>query len=85
VNAVSPIDVSQPSLAAVSMARDIAFEGLREFFELAGSYARSGEEAAFRGDEATLRVHVQQLRAVVVEIIQLRNALDAQSVEGGVI
>jgi hypothetical protein len=72
-----------PSAAALSAGRDIVFEGLREFFELAASLSRSGEEAAFRGDETTIGVHIRQLRAVVVEIIQLRNELVDQNSNRG--
>ena len=67
-----------PSAAAISACRNLILEGMREVFDLASSYARSGEEASYRGDVATLKVHITQLRACVVELIALRNTLTAQ-------
>lgn len=70
-----------PSAAAIAACRNLILEGMREVFDLASSYARSGEEASYRGDEATLKVHITQLRACVVELIKLRNDLIAQRSE----
>ena len=67
-----------PSTAAVSVCRNLIFEGMREIFDLAGSYAFSGSEAAYRGDETTLVVHIQQLQACVIEVIRLRDDLAAR-------
>jgi hypothetical protein len=49
------------SPAAISVARDLAFEALVEHCSLAESYARSASEAAWRGDLITLGVHIRQL------------------------
>ncbi len=72
-----------PSTAAISAGRDVIFEGLREFLDLGSSYARSAAEAAYRGDEATIDVHLRQLRACVVEALALRKTLNVgPSAEG---
>jgi hypothetical protein len=51
---------------AIAAARDLVFEGLVETGSLAESYSRSLAEAAWRGDQSTVEVHLRQLRACVV-------------------
>jgi hypothetical protein len=50
--------------------RDMAFEEINRVCFLTESYSRSIAEAAFRGDEATVRMHLDQMRACVVSMIQ---------------
>jgi hypothetical protein len=49
---------------------DMQFEAIIEFSDLAASYARSAVEAAWRGDRATLGMHLAQLRLTVIAAIQ---------------
>lgn len=51
--------------------RNQVYEELERQADMAGSYARSIGEAAFRGDQLTAGVHIRQLRLVVVEMIKL--------------
>jgi hypothetical protein len=64
------------SPAAISVARDLAFEALVEHCSLAESYARSASEAAWRGDLTTLGVHIRQLRLCVITAIQTFKSLN---------
>jgi hypothetical protein len=66
-----------PSPEAISAARDLVFEGLVETGSLAESYSRSLAEAAWRGDRATVEVHLKQLRACVVAGIGIFKQLEA--------
>ena len=50
--------------------RNGAFEALVEMGELAESYARSLREAAWRGDQTTVEVHLRQLRLVVIDALK---------------
>ena len=50
--------------------RDLAFEEINRVCFLTESYSRSIAEAAFRGDEATVRMHLDQIRACVVSMIK---------------
>jgi hypothetical protein len=59
-----------PSPEAVSAARDQAFDEVERMADLAASYLRSLGEAAFRGDEATMLVHLRQLRLCCLAMIQ---------------
>jgi hypothetical protein len=59
----------------VSALRDQAFEELERLGNRAASYSRSLAEAAYRGDEATVEVHLRQLRLCVLELIQLYKGL----------
>ena len=54
----------------VSVLRDAAFEALIDNADQAASYSRSLAEAAFRGDALTVEVHIRQLRALIVAMIQ---------------
>jgi hypothetical protein len=74
--------MSEP-ITARSVARDLVFEALQEVSDLAISYSASIFEAAHRGDEVTLGVHIGQLRACFVELTQLRDALKGQPVAEG--
>jgi hypothetical protein len=51
-------------------------EALVELCDLAASYARSGAEAAWRGDDRTTGVHLKQLRLVVIEALQTFNDVE---------
>jgi hypothetical protein len=58
MSAVTPVPA--PSPAALSACRDLIFEALAEVCDRAASYARSVSEAAWRGDEHTVNVHVRR-------------------------
>jgi hypothetical protein len=58
------------SATALSAVRDFIWDDLVRTADLAGSYARSLAEAAFRGDRRTAEVHIRQLRSCVVTAIQ---------------
>ena len=69
-------DDARPSPKAVAAARDLVFAAIVEHSALAESYARSASEAAWRGDEVTLGVHLRQLRLCVIASIQTFKSLD---------
>jgi hypothetical protein len=71
------------STAARSAVRNLIFEALCDVLDLVESYAISGREAAYRGDEITIGVHIRQIRACTIELIKLRNDLGAQSEKVG--
>jgi hypothetical protein len=78
----TPADFGQaPSPAAISAARDLAFEAIVEHCSLAESYARSASEAAWRGDLTTLDVHIRQLRLCVITAIKTLKSVNDE--EGG--
>jgi hypothetical protein len=77
MSAVGPAPA--PSPAVLSACRDLIFEALVDVCDRASSYAHSVSEAAWRGDEHTVNVHVRQLRDCIVEANKLRNELAAQS------
>ncbi|HEY1881378.1 MAG TPA: hypothetical protein VGG68_15735 [Caulobacteraceae bacterium] len=56
-----------------SVLRDGAFEAIVETASMAESYVRSLSEAAFRGDQATVRGHLEQLRLCCIAMIQTYN------------
>ena len=59
---------SSPELILVR--RDQAFDAIVETATLAESYSRSIAEAAFRGDQLTVEVHLKQLRLCCMSMIQ---------------
>jgi hypothetical protein len=61
--------MNAPSPEAIAVGRDLVFEAIREQLDLAGSFALSAREAAFRGNAATLEIHLRQLRLCVVNAI----------------
>jgi hypothetical protein len=73
--------MSVPSAAAISAGRDLLFGAIVETADLAASYARSAAEAAWRGDELTVRVHLGQLRLATIEAIRILNELVAESAD----
>jgi hypothetical protein len=50
--------------------RDQVFEAILETADLAGSYSKSLGEAAYRGDERTVAVHLRQLRECCVSMFK---------------
>jgi hypothetical protein len=68
-------DASNPSPRAIAVADDLCREAIIEAAGLAESYARSAAEAAWRGDVATLGVHLRQLRLAVIEALQVFRGL----------
>lgn len=75
-------DLVGASPDAILAARDLIFEGLIEAGSLAESYSRSLTEAAWRGDQSTVEVHLRQLRACVVAGIGMFKELDAVEAKG---
>jgi hypothetical protein len=71
-----------PSAEAIAAARDLIFEGLIEASSLAESYSRSLVEAAWRGDQTTVEVHLRQLRACIVTSIGIFKQLDGVEAKG---
>jgi hypothetical protein len=63
-------DKPELSPEMISFRRNQALDEIGRVAALAGSYARSLEEAAFRGDEATLEAHLRQLRLCCVAMIK---------------
>jgi hypothetical protein len=61
-------DAPSPELRAVL--RDQSFEEMERVATLVASYARSAGEAAFRGDEMTMGVHIRQLRLCCLSLIK---------------
>jgi hypothetical protein len=70
---------NRPSAEAIAVCRDLVFETLTETLELAGSYAISAREAAWRGSEHTVGIHLRQLRDSTVNAIQIFKQLDELS------
>jgi hypothetical protein len=62
----STLDTPRP----VAMMRDQLFEFIVERTDLAASYARSASEAAWRGDQLTVGVHLKQLRLATIAALQ---------------
>ncbi len=58
------------SSEAIGAVNDLRFDYIAETCDLAGSYARSAAEAAFRGDRVTLHAHLAQLRLTVISALQ---------------
>jgi hypothetical protein len=58
-----------PSPEAIAVGRDLVFEAIQEQLDRAGSFALSAREAAFRGNPATLEIHLRQLRLCVLDAI----------------
>jgi hypothetical protein len=72
-SSIAQICATLPSDKAVSATRDLAFEAIIEHASLAESYSRSVTEAAWRGDETTLGVHLRQLRLTVIAALKSYN------------
>jgi len=60
-------DILSPEL----ISRDQAFEEVERVSSLAASYARSAGEAAYRGDQVTVKVSLQQLRLCTIHMIHM--------------
>ena len=58
------------SAELASALRDQAFEEIERLANITASYARSTGEAAFRGDVATMAMHLRQVRLCCVNMIQ---------------
>jgi len=61
----------KPGLELGRALRDQVYEELERHADLLASYARSAGEAAFRGDQLTLGVHIKQARLAVLAMIKL--------------
>ena len=61
-------DAPSPELRAVL--RDLSLAEIERVASLIASYARSAGEAAFRGDETTMGVHIRQLRLCCLNLIK---------------
>jgi hypothetical protein len=64
-----------PSLRGVL--DDLRYEAIEEFLSLLASHARSGQEAAFRGDQRLLNFHLTQSRHVFNAAAQTYKMLGA--------
>ena len=73
----------RPSPDAVSAARDLAFEAICETCDCAASYATSACEAAYRGSQHALGVHLGELRICVVAAIGAFKELEAGALKDG--
>jgi hypothetical protein len=54
----------------IAVLRDAAFIEIERIAGLVASYARSTGEAAFRGDETTMLVHMKQARLCLISMIK---------------
>ena len=54
----------------VSVLRDQAFDEIEHVANKAASYSRSISEAAFRGDDVEVLVHLKQLKACLISMIR---------------
>jgi hypothetical protein len=61
--------------AAVDVCDEARLELIIEAADLAGSYARSAAEAAFRDDRHELGVHLRQLRLATIAALKTYNEL----------
>jgi hypothetical protein len=64
-----------PTEAAIHAVNDACYEQLVEVCDLAGSYARSASEAAWRCDQFELGIHLRQLRLTTIAALQTFNEL----------
>ena len=62
------------SLDLTTDARNQAFDELERVANKAASYSRSISEAAYRGDDLTVLVHLKQLKACLITMIQTYKA-----------
>jgi hypothetical protein len=67
-----------PGEAIAIVCDGLRLDAIVETAELAGSYARSAAEAAWRGDRLTLGVHLRQLRLATIAGLRTYNELGAQ-------
>ena len=77
----NPSPVALPRQTVASVCDDLRLEAIFEAMELAGSYARSAAEAAWRGERLTLGVHLRQLRLATIAALQTFNELAADAGE----
>jgi hypothetical protein len=64
-----------PRSSAAELCDSLRYELIGEAMALAASYARSAAEAAWRGDQETLKVHIQQTRLSLLTAIEAFKAL----------
>ena len=63
-------DQPKPSPEVVSFLRNQGFDELMRDADMAASYCRSIGEAAYRGEELTVGVHIKQLRLCCLSMIK---------------
>jgi hypothetical protein len=69
----------------LSVLRDQSFNEIERVANLIASYARSAGEAAYRGEETTMGVHIKQLRLCCLSLIKTYKEMggtDGQDVAG---
>jgi hypothetical protein len=66
-----------PSSAAIGLCDRLRLELISETMDLAASYASSASQAAWRGDRATLELHLKQTRLSLLTAIETFKALSA--------
>ncbi len=76
---MSSLSPSCPPQTVAVVCDDLRLEAIVETAELAGSYARSAAEAAWRGDRLTLDVHLRQLRLATIAALKTFNELGAEA------
>ena len=59
-----------PSPELISVLRDQSFNEIERVANLIASYARSAGEAAYRGEETTMGVHIKQVRLCCLSLIK---------------
>jgi hypothetical protein len=69
-----------PSSAA--LCDGLRYELIGEAMDLAASYARSAGEAAWRGDRATLQLHIKQTRLTLLTAIETFKLLGEAAQDG---
>ena len=63
-------DEPQPSPEIIAELRNQLFEEIMRLSDLAVSYSHSIGEAAFRGDQTTVVVHMRQLRECLLRMFE---------------
>jgi hypothetical protein len=66
---------SSVSLIALAAGREVMFSVVMDVCDLAASYGRSAAEAAWRGDEATLRTHLADMKSAMGAALKAFNQL----------
>jgi hypothetical protein len=67
-----------PSAELSAALRDQTFEEIERVSHLLASYSRSTAEAAWRGDETTMRVHLKQLRLCCISLLNTYKSMEGR-------
>ncbi len=77
----SPPETVAISPIALAAGREVMFGVVMDLCDLAASYGRSAAEAAWRGDEATLRTHLADMKSAVIAALMAFNELAAEGAQ----